>query len=222
MDTTTDRSPAARRARERGQIRDRILDAARELFATEGYAAVTMRRVAELIEYTPPIIYQHFADKESLIRELCLADFRLFSQGFQQLAAIPDPIERLRRMGEVYIQFALEHPHHYQVMFMTPGEAAEIKHKELHAQAHGNPELDAYAFLRLNVDEAFAAKRFNPGLDDPAVIAQVLWLGVHGIASMHVARPADQWMEYREPFGTARVMIDAVMRGLTCDAPASP
>ena len=48
-----------------------ILDAARELFATEGYEAVTMRRIADRIEYSPTAIYFHFKDKESLVRELC-------------------------------------------------------------------------------------------------------------------------------------------------------
>ena len=221
--TTADRSPAARRARERVQVRDRILDAARDLFATEGYAAVTMRRVAEMIAYTPPVIYQHFADKESLIRELCRADFRLFSQSLHQIAGIPDPVERLRRMGEAYIQFALEHPHHYRVLFMTtPEETPGLKHKDLHEEDQGDPALNAYAFLRMCVDEAMAAGRFNPDLADGAVIAHVLWLGVHGIASMHVSRPEDHWMEYRPPMETAHVMIEALMRGLTCDATPAP
>ena len=66
---------ARRRARERQQIRDRILDAARELFAAEGYDAVTMRRVAERIEYTPPVIYQHFSDKAAACADVAAAGF---------------------------------------------------------------------------------------------------------------------------------------------------
>ena len=60
-----------RRDREREEIRTRILDAARELFATEGYEAVTMRRIADRIEYSATAIYFHFRDKEALLQELC-------------------------------------------------------------------------------------------------------------------------------------------------------
>ena len=60
-----------RREREKSETRDKILDAARELFVTEGYEGVSMRKVADKIEYSPTAIYVHFADKEELFRELC-------------------------------------------------------------------------------------------------------------------------------------------------------
>ena len=210
----------ARRARERQQIRDRILDAARELFAAEGYEAVTMRRVAERIEYTPPVIYQHFADKAALIGEVTLRDFRLLAQAFQSLAAVPDPIERLRRTGEQYVEFALTHPNHYRLMFMTadPGRGAGGMRAHVDAEAKGNPQLDAYAFLRATVDEAFRAGRFNPQYRDPALIAHVVWQGLHGVVAMHNVRGDDQWVEYRDPRATAALHIEVTLRGLTCDA----
>ncbi|HTD61922.1 MAG TPA: helix-turn-helix domain-containing protein, partial [Gemmatimonadaceae bacterium] len=64
-----------RREREKIAIRTKILDAARELFAEHGYDAVTMRTIAEKIEYTPTAIYYHFKDKDALIRELCDMDW---------------------------------------------------------------------------------------------------------------------------------------------------
>ena len=177
---------ANRRARERQQLRARILDAARELFAADGYDAVTIRRVAEKVEYTPPVIYQHFADKATLIREICYADWRAFGAHFRDLFAVPDPVERLMRMDP---------------------------------EARGNPELDAYAMLRANVDAAFRDGRFNPELQDPPLIAHVLWQSLHGIVSMHVARGHDHtWIEYRDPRDTARLCMQAIMHGLTCDA----
>lgn len=67
--TSTDR-----RERQKREIRQRILDVARDLFAVEGYEAVTMRRIAEQVEYSPAAIYLHFADKEELFRALCKND----------------------------------------------------------------------------------------------------------------------------------------------------
>ena len=109
-----------RREREKERVRGRILDAARELFARDGYDAVTMRKIAEAVEYSPTAIYLHFKDKESLVRELCIADFDSLARSFQRIAREPDPLERLRRAGLAYADFAVEHPNHYRLMFMTP------------------------------------------------------------------------------------------------------
>ena len=211
----------ARRERERQRVRDRILDAARELFAAEGYEAVTIRRVADAIEYTPPVIYQHFADKLALLREICHDDFRTFARAFAAVADEPDALDRLRRMGEAYVEFALTHPNHYRLMFMTPVPGGLDKH-HVDPEAQGNPELDAYARLRVLVEAAFRAGRFAPHLDDPALIAHVLWQTAHGIVSMHIARGEEQWIEYRDPRATARLALDAVLRGLTAGATSQP
>jgi DNA-binding transcriptional regulator YbjK len=65
MDTVT--TKPSRRAREKAALRAQILDAARQLFAKEGYEAVTMREVARKIQYTATALYYHFPDKESLL-----------------------------------------------------------------------------------------------------------------------------------------------------------
>lgn len=206
---------ARRRARERAQVRDRILDAAREVFATEGYEAVTMRRVADMIEYTPPVIYQHFADKATLIEELCRQDFRTFARSFQVLANVADPVERLRAMGLGYVEFALTHPHHYRVMFMSTLPTS-IAYGDLDPEAKGRPEMDAYAFLFQAARDAMAAGRFNVELEDPTVVALVLWQTMHGIVSLHIAWREEKWPEFRDPRAKARVAVDALLTGLTC------
>ncbi len=75
-----------RREREKQELRTRILDAARELFAELGYEAVTMRKIAERIEYSPTAIYFHFKDKDALMRELCEMDFSTLAQQFRTIA----------------------------------------------------------------------------------------------------------------------------------------
>src|SRR5205085_1361185 len=134
-----------RRERERLDLRTRILDAARELFIAEGFEAVSMRKIADKIEYSPTAIYLHFKDKTDLIRELCDEDFRSFAARFLELAQIPDPVERLRRAGQAYLEFGLTHPGHYRLMFMTPKPpGVDAEHSALR---RGNPDEDAYAFL---------------------------------------------------------------------------
>ena len=84
-----------RRDRQRGELRSLIMDTARTLFASEGYEAVSMRRIADAIEYSPTAIYVYFKDKDALIRELCRADFEKLSAISPKFAAIADPIERI-------------------------------------------------------------------------------------------------------------------------------
>ena len=97
-----------RRERARSEIQKLILDAARELFVAEGYEAVTMRKIAEKIEYTPTAIYFYFRDKEALVRALCGEDFETLENRFRQIAArVRDPMECLRQMGFAYLEFGL-------------------------------------------------------------------------------------------------------------------
>src|SRR5215471_8502554 len=142
-----------RREREKEQLRTKILDAARELFAQHGYEAVTMRKVADRIEYSPTAIYFHFKDKSELVRALCEHDYRAFAQRFLSLVSVADPIERLLKSAEAYVEFALEHPNHYRLMFMTP---RIYDHAEPDLTP-GDPEEDAFAFLKMNVAAAIEA-----------------------------------------------------------------
>src|SRR5438045_9660498 len=94
-----------RREREKTEIREKILDAARSLFVSEGYESVSMRKIADAIEYSPTAIYVHFKDKAELMQQLCQHDFSSLARVLQDLAEMTDPIERIRRTGQNYIRF---------------------------------------------------------------------------------------------------------------------
>jgi len=87
-----------RREREKSETRDKILDAARELFGLHGYEGVSMRQVAEKIEYSPTAIYVHFADKKDLFHELCNEDFARLAAEFQKVPMPLDPLERIKQI----------------------------------------------------------------------------------------------------------------------------
>src|SRR5713226_3398704 len=110
----------ARRERERAQTRRKILEAARRMFVQHGYEATTMRAIAAKIGYTPTAIYHHFRDKEALLTELSTQDFRALAQAFQQVGQVSDRVERLRRIGEAYVEFGLAHTVHYRLTCVPP------------------------------------------------------------------------------------------------------
>ena len=203
-----------RRERERLETREKILDAARELFVNEGYEGVSMRKVAEMIEYSPTAIYGHFADKEDLFLQLCHADFRMLAQSFTQLAQISDPVQRLRRIGQAYSEFGLQNPNHYLMMFMTAHPQLSGVEEHEQKMGKGNPEEDAYEFLRLAVEAAMRVHAFRDDLDDPDLIAQTLWAGIHGVVALQIAKSGDHWVPWRSIESRAELMLDALLRGL--------
>src|ERR1700745_864362 len=201
-----------RREREKSETRDKILDAARELFVTEGFEGVSMRKVAEKIEYSPTAIYVHFADKEELFRELCHQDYARLAEVFQSSVISTDPIERLRQIGAIYVDFGTRNPNHYKFMFMTTHPAQELD--EVDREAHGNPERDAYAFLTWAVKQAIDAGCFREELHDAELISQTLWASVHGVISLQIAKGCDAWVEWRPTRDRAELMLDVTLRGL--------
>jgi len=201
-----------RRERERMETREKIIDAARELFISEGYDGVSMRKIADKIEYSPTAIYVHFADKDELFREVCHADFRRLAQSFLAIGKIPDPIERMRKIGHAYIEFGLKNPNHYRTMFMVP-HPPEAE-SDLESQGKGNPEEDAYEFLRATVTEAMKAGAFRDDLKDADLVSQTMWAGVHGVISLQIAKSEDPWVPWRSLKKRSEAMLDALLRGL--------
>jgi AcrR family transcriptional regulator len=209
--------PSERRQREREEIRGLILDAARELFVAEGYEAVTMRRIAERIEYSATAIYFHFKDKEALMGELCAVDFYTLATQLTKIARVEDPLERMRRIGHAYADFAAEFPNHYRLMFMTPHPQGNIP--DVAMKRHGNPEEDAYAFLKSTVEQAIAEKRLRPEYSDPELVSQTVWAGVHGVVSLSIAKESDPWVEWRPIKKRVTTMIDIMVDGLALAKP---
>lgn len=201
---------AERRERERQKLRARILDAAREIFTKSGYHAVTMRKVATLIDYSPTTIYLHFADKDALLRELCTADFLALAARFRALSAERDPIRRLRAIGLAYLRFAQKYPNQYQMMFMIPHPPVAILDRQIEK---GNPQQDAWGFLQNTVREAHQAGLLRPELCDPEVVAQLLFAGIHGVVALHIAKSNDPWINWQPVNKLAEHMIDSLLRG---------
>jgi AcrR family transcriptional regulator len=206
-----------RKERQKDALRTRILDAARELFAKEGYDAVSMRKIADAIEYSPTAIYQYFVDKRELMDELVRADFASLGENFSVLLSIEDPVERIRAAGHAYIQFATNYPNHFRLMFMTPDtHPADMTPADIADK--GRADEDGYAILVNAVAEAAAAGRFRPEYgNDVELISQTFWAAVHGVASLYVAKHDDPCIAWAPFERRCQVMVDGIIRGLVND-----
>ncbi|MGB3589574.1 MAG: TetR/AcrR family transcriptional regulator, partial [Tunicatimonas sp.] len=129
-----------RKERERKEMRELILSTATNLFIEQGYDSVSMRNIAEVMEYSPATIYLYFKDKNELLYALSEEGFRKFFNSFQSLSLQDDPLKMLQELGRIYVQFALENPVYYDLMFImrSPMESHHIGESwELGMKSHG-------------------------------------------------------------------------------------
>ncbi len=107
-----------RKSRQKQALRERILDAARRIVVREGFAALSMRKIADAIEYSPATLYLHFASRDEIAQALCAEGYAQLLETFVPLAQIADPAERLKALGHAYVAFGVAHPETYRLIFM--------------------------------------------------------------------------------------------------------
>jgi AcrR family transcriptional regulator len=171
---------AERKSRRKEGIRQEILDAARDLFVSEGYDSVSIRKIAERIEYAPGTIYLYFHDKAEILDTLCRQTFEKLRARLDAIQKDPgDPIEGLRRGLRTYIQFGLDNPNHYIITFVIGKQQGELGPGP--AVLAGAACFDCLrSIVRLNIEL---------GLIDGDVeeTAQALWAGIHGVTTLLVS-----------------------------------
>jgi AcrR family transcriptional regulator len=203
--------PKLKTEAERQQLRALIIDAARELFVLRGVEAVTMREIAKRIGYSATSIYLYFADKEALLRAICDTDFLALATSLKTILQIPDPIERMTALGRGYAEFALTHPNHYRLMFMTEHAICDPETSSLQ---QNNAEQDAYFQLKTAVSDVFKAGYFREDLKDVDLIAQTIWAGMHGVCSLQINMAEDKWIYWADISARLQLMQEVMMRGL--------
>jgi AcrR family transcriptional regulator len=196
---------------ERQQLRTLIIDAARELFVEKGVEAVTMREIAKRIGYSATSIYLHFADKEAVLKAICDTDFLTLAQAQTHILQMADPVERMLALGKGYAEFAISHPNHYRLMFMTAHMPVCQENSSLQ---QNNAEQDAYFQLKMVVNAVYEAKRFRPELTDLDLIAQTIWAGMHGVCALHINMSQDTWVQWANLTDRLTLMQTVLMRGL--------
>jgi AcrR family transcriptional regulator len=203
--------PKTKSPEDREKLRASILNAARSLFVARGIEAVSMREIAKKINYSATTLYNHFADKEALLQAVCDEDFLALAAGMQNIMQMPNLIDRIQALGKGYAMFALQHPNHYRLMFMTPRAPCNL---EITKIQQGNTEQDAYAQLKFVVQEAFEAGLFRQDLTHFELIAQTLWASTHGVCSLEIALGNETWVQWAEIDARFNLMQRAVLRGL--------
>ncbi|MEN6536595.1 MAG: TetR/AcrR family transcriptional regulator [Bryobacteraceae bacterium] len=166
---------------EKTDLRQRLRDVARELFAKEGYDSVSMRRIGAEANCSAMATYRYFRSKEELLISICEETFEQLSQSRNEAMKPHDtPLERLRAAMRNFIQFGIEHPNHYKLAFMTdipPGPMATRRATILARGLGGIRDL---------VKECAAAKDLGIDVD---LTVELLQVAPQGLISACVVRP---------------------------------
>lgn len=203
--------PKVKTEEEKQKFKTLIIDAARHLFVTKGVEAVSMREIAKGIGYSATSIYSYYADKEAVLRAVCDTDFLALASSLSDILQIEDPVERMVALGTGYAKFALTHPSHYRIMFMTPHAACE--HGDTN-EKQNNAEQDSYMQLKTVVSAVHEAGRFRGELTDIDLIAQTIWAGMHGVCSLQITLATDAWFDWVDIDARLTMMQDVLLRGL--------
>jgi AcrR family transcriptional regulator len=196
-----------RREMEKENLRQLILDAAREMFADEGYASVSMRKIADKIDYSPTTIYLYFKDKNDLLRQICEETFAKLGQKLDSIGRKHGKtVHGLRKGLRAYVEFGLEHPKHYEVTFMLLLTRDLDEAEYQFAESLGKKAFD---FLRSSVADSMESGAIEEG--DIDLISQTLWAGIHGVTSLLIGHKGFPFVNKKTLINS---VIDTMLEGL--------
>jgi AcrR family transcriptional regulator len=195
-----------RHERERADVQERILTAAREIFIAEGYRNVSIRKIAEKIEYSPAALYGYFPGKDDLFFALAEEGFRkLFDFTQSADAEGADPFDAVRQGFLRYYQFSRKHPEYFELMFVD--RSVPRIGRDWERFAFVSEMIGAVCQL---IQRATDAGAFPPDTN-PEVAFHILWAAVHGPATAMIC---NRLAPDEDPDALARDTLEAALAGL--------
>ena len=185
-----------RKKRERAKMQRLILDTANSLFIKGGLQNISIRKIADNIEYSPATIYLYFKDKNAIIESLREKSADEFIKKLEEYSFIKDHFGRLKNLSNSWVDFALAHPEKYQLLFIGKEKISEDK---------------IYSYLSEVVLKAISDNRLQrmPVLEGTTIIISFL----QGLSQMLMARKFElrSKAELKE---FAEIIINRFLNGL--------
>ena len=197
-----------RQQRERDRISEAILTAARELFVAEGYRNVSMRKIAERIEYSPAAIYSYFPSKDDIFFALAEEGFRLLAESGAACVQVADPLDRLRAGLWAFYDFSKTHPEYFDLMFVDRSVPSL------------NQDFQRFEFFQATtaifedcIERCIARGQFSKRLN-PSAALHVLWVGMLGASTIGLSQRLDHG---EDPDALAHDLLETMLAGFTTD-----
>jgi AcrR family transcriptional regulator len=204
---------AQRKEREREEMRKLILEAAQKLFLTYGFEKVSIRNIADEIEYSPATIYLYYKDKNELFFALHQKAFLKLIDEFAPIASIENPMDKLIEMGRIYLRFAIENPELYDLMFIMTAPIETLACREdVWEDGH-----QAFALVQQVVQECINAGEIHHTNAEEATL--MIWSTVHGLAALRLRKRLSMFGEDEDRTkalmeSVFELFIDTIKKGL--------
>ena len=196
----------ARKEKQKQEIRSLILEESMKLFVEEGFSKVSVRKIAERIQYSPTTLYLYFKDKNEILFYCCESGFKKMLEQNIALGLISDSIERLHQMGVNYLNFGLENPEYYDLMFIQEAPMSALIDMGA-GWSSGDQALEA---LKMIVQDAM-----DKGLLVPAkveTVAMAVWSMVHGLVSLAIRQRLDKLVPAEDVEKTMHESLDWLLK----------
>ena len=165
-----------RRLRQKEEVRSSILSTAWRMVKEEGWQSLSIRKIADAIEYSVPVIYDHFENKETIMLEFAKEGFQLLSKRIQKAKEKSNnPAEQIKAIADAYWNFAFKNKEHYQLMYGMGMQGCEIE--------KCFPEKSDFRSAVLEPMTTLISKSKNPGVN-PCLKYFTFWSILHGLISI--------------------------------------
>jgi AcrR family transcriptional regulator len=168
-----------RKEREKAEMRRRIVDVAVKMIVEEGYEKVSIRNIADKIEYSPATIYLYYKDKDQLLYDVQSDAFATLASEFLVKITDADPFRRLEQLARAYIEFSRDHPELYDLMFIIKAPMNALVEEE--KWNNGDPAYDALLHLMQECIDKKVVK-----FKDATIATLSVWGFAHGLISLHL------------------------------------
>jgi AcrR family transcriptional regulator len=207
-------SVSERRTEFHESLREEILDAARRLFVLHGYESTSMRAIAAKAGCSPGMLYHYFEDKPSIMARLVRETFARMRRHLSEILRDHGPIQdRLRRGLRAYIDFGLQHEHHYALLFMK-GDL-DLKENAPILSAFVEDGYATFDCLRSLCREAIQTGLIREEIQDHEELTQALWVSIHGLVSLQISSKTFNWVERSR---LIELQTDILMKGIVRDS----
>ncbi|ASS48445.1 MAG: TetR family transcriptional regulator [Candidatus Fluviicola riflensis] len=174
-------SSADRKAKKKEELKALILEASMKLFVEKGIEQTTIRNIADAIDYSIGTVYIYFKDKNAIFHALHTQCFAELGVQFRVLYDLNDPMERLKAMGKLYIQYAMDNPDKYDLMFSLKAPMEFLNEIQANEWEEGTASFEV---LRTTVQECIMAGHFKGHNLEP--LSYLIWGCVHGLCSLEI------------------------------------
>jgi AcrR family transcriptional regulator len=200
-----------RKERQKAELQQQILTAAREIVSRDGFAALTMRKIADAIEYAPGTIYLYFENRDEIATQLCRQGYRELLECLQPTVAISDPRDRAIAMADAYINFGLTNAATYRLIFMADPKFTNAALAEVPIDSTDGAGMQAFQLL-IKIFDDMKAERSLAMTADSTRLAEIFWTSLHGIVSLKLIYAGFLTTSSEE---LVKTMTDTFLAGLT-------